>query len=506
MTDVNVNFPPTVSPNRVVTAGDVESMVTQVKADVEGQVSVVSAQLADKATKTEVTAASNKVGSLSEKRKKQIRRDGSFKITKFVFPTGFGWQDAPINIFFDGVRYYTDFDVSIFKNTGPNTYWVDPLNGLNTNPGTEAQPFLTIEKAYTVAAAGDTIMLKDGIYFRPNAWVSTALIQKSINIIAVNPGKVTIPFCDNLIYTLTSGNVYQVNRSNVKDVVDFTFHEYGYKYKKVNSIVECQNLVGSWYTDNTVLYVHALSNKSPDSKKVFALLTGIHFKATNDLAPLNLYLEGISIIGGDSGNVRMDRISAANAMSLYNKKCKFLYTTGNDGFADSINADGVDFAFSQDSICAYSNKDGFNYTANNSATTVNPPKFIEVNCKGINNGLPNIIDPNTNNGSTAHNGSKGIRMGCTYYGNMGGNLVDVQAGTQSLNFNPVTYDPKSKTNDVYDTNICAQQAGAEMWVYDAIAFGAANDIYSVTGATMHVFDSEFETKNGGGTLEIVNQM
>ncbi|UYZ01225.1 hypothetical protein OJ967_12405 [Peribacillus frigoritolerans] len=53
MTDVNVNFPPTVSPNRSVTAGDVESMVTQVKADVEGQVSVVTAQLADTETKLE---------------------------------------------------------------------------------------------------------------------------------------------------------------------------------------------------------------------------------------------------------------------------------------------------------------------------------------------------------------------------------------------------------------------------------------------------------------------
>ncbi|MFS0763913.1 SGNH/GDSL hydrolase family protein [Peribacillus phoenicis] len=47
MTDVNVNFPPTVSPNRSVTASDVESMVTQVKADVEGQVSDVTAQLAE---------------------------------------------------------------------------------------------------------------------------------------------------------------------------------------------------------------------------------------------------------------------------------------------------------------------------------------------------------------------------------------------------------------------------------------------------------------------------
>lgn len=53
MTDVNVNFPPTASPNRSVTAGDVESMVTQVKADVEGQVSVVTAQLADTVSITE---------------------------------------------------------------------------------------------------------------------------------------------------------------------------------------------------------------------------------------------------------------------------------------------------------------------------------------------------------------------------------------------------------------------------------------------------------------------
>ncbi|YCI79330.1 hypothetical protein M1D47_12565 [Bacillus sp. R1-10] len=55
MTDVNVNFPPTVSPNRSVTAGDVESMVTQVKADVEGQVSVVSAQLAENVTYQQMT-------------------------------------------------------------------------------------------------------------------------------------------------------------------------------------------------------------------------------------------------------------------------------------------------------------------------------------------------------------------------------------------------------------------------------------------------------------------
>ncbi|MGE7880164.1 GDSL-type esterase/lipase family protein [Peribacillus muralis] len=45
MKDVNVNFPPAASPSRSVTAGDVESLVTQVKADVEGQLSAVAEQL-----------------------------------------------------------------------------------------------------------------------------------------------------------------------------------------------------------------------------------------------------------------------------------------------------------------------------------------------------------------------------------------------------------------------------------------------------------------------------
>ncbi|MGG4267492.1 hypothetical protein [Peribacillus simplex] len=45
MNDVNVNFPPTASSNRLVIAGDMESMVTQVKGDVERQVRAVTGQL-----------------------------------------------------------------------------------------------------------------------------------------------------------------------------------------------------------------------------------------------------------------------------------------------------------------------------------------------------------------------------------------------------------------------------------------------------------------------------
>lgn len=45
MADSNVNFPPTPSPSRGVSLGDVDSLVAQAKADVEGQISDISSQL-----------------------------------------------------------------------------------------------------------------------------------------------------------------------------------------------------------------------------------------------------------------------------------------------------------------------------------------------------------------------------------------------------------------------------------------------------------------------------
>lgn len=45
------------------------------------------------------------------------------------------------------------------------TYYVDPA-GLDTNAGTESQPFKTIQKASNVAKAGDTVYVKTGTYAR----------------------------------------------------------------------------------------------------------------------------------------------------------------------------------------------------------------------------------------------------------------------------------------------------------------------------------------------------
>lgn len=49
-------------------------------------------------------------------------------------------------------------------NGVPVEYWVDPVDGEDSNPGTEGEPFKTITHAITVAGGADTIMLLSGTY------------------------------------------------------------------------------------------------------------------------------------------------------------------------------------------------------------------------------------------------------------------------------------------------------------------------------------------------------
>ena len=49
-------------------------------------------------------------------------------------------------------------------NNSATTYWVAPSSCSDSDAGTQAAPFCTINKASTAAVAGDTVMVEDGIY------------------------------------------------------------------------------------------------------------------------------------------------------------------------------------------------------------------------------------------------------------------------------------------------------------------------------------------------------
>ena len=69
---------------------------------------------------------------------------------KFVFPL--------FNLFF-----IIFFSLNIIQLNGTN-YYVAP-NGNDNDPGTESQPWLTIQKAADTMVAGDTVFIKQGTYY-----------------------------------------------------------------------------------------------------------------------------------------------------------------------------------------------------------------------------------------------------------------------------------------------------------------------------------------------------
>ena len=71
-------------------------------------------------------------------------------------------RDAAGNLAVSGNNTFTTPSSTPPPPTGD--YYVDASLGLNSNPGTSALPFQTIQKAVNVAVAGDTIIVRDGTY------------------------------------------------------------------------------------------------------------------------------------------------------------------------------------------------------------------------------------------------------------------------------------------------------------------------------------------------------
>jgi hypothetical protein len=439
--------------------------------------------------------------SVKNRLRNSARRQYCKAMSKYTLPSAFTWTDTPIQIFSDGINFITPFDVSNYKLTGGITYYVDSDNGADTNAGTSTSvPFKTVTKAYTTCASGDTINIISaaGSILDRGKWLSGTNIEKSVNIIANNP--VTV-FCgDVLTYTKTDtyNYVYGAARTNVGKVVDINYDK-PILYTNVANISACDGLAGSWYSDGTTLYVHTLDNSIPNSKilNILNIATAM-VESLCTSRNVKIYLENLTIYGGSAGVVTVANNTSYPYPEFYAKNCKFLHPTLVTG-QNVVNMIGVKYAFLQNCEAAFGKADGFNYHAANGGIT----KFIEVNCIGHDNGVnAGLASDNTFNGSTCHDGIKGIRVNCVYYNNVGANVADVMVGTQTLNFGCLSYDSASPS----DTNnsFSAQQSGAEMWMIGCQAFGCTWDIYGMTNTTVHLWNTEYDTIQGGGTRDIIN--
>lgn len=386
-------------------------------------------------------------------------------------------------------KYY--IDENSLKNSGGSTIYVD-CNYTGSSTGTSDQPYKTLQDALNVASDGDTIIIKEGIYRREKLPASNQVIR-DINLIG--EGNVLLTTSSELSWSqnATYSNVYQASRSNSTGIIDVRNKSLPIGLTLVNSISECNNTLGSYYTDNVDVYVN-IGEEVTNDKIVVSLALGysqLNLSPKNN-KDLKFYMENITCLNGHQPIVE---VSSTDSYDTYftAKNCRFLYGQANN------TKDGINLLGSKSVMIncesSFNGKDGFNYHAYNSKVCYG----IEIDCLATCNGLGRN-DAHTFNGSTAHDGSQILRINGNYLKNNGGNVADVHNNTISININCKAFDSTANTSDLYTTDFCVQQSGATMYLYNCYARGNSyKNLYNVSGGNMYISNCTYDTSEGSIT-------
>ena len=436
--------------------------------------------------------------------KSSMRRNYKRNLEVMELPADFNNNDFALNIYSDGYNFYTDFDVTKYKNKGGTVYYCntfargtkDGLSELN------ATSFLSLSRSGKLKD-GDTIILLDGVHQSCNCSSSEeSLSIPNVNIIAKNKRKAIVGniMNNNTITWVNEGNgVYSADLTGTYTTIHNVIQKINDDFsslKKVENAEDC-DIQGTFAYISNVLYVHLFYNETPirDNCMICKNYKFPCYEINSESKAITQYLEGVTFIGG-TGSTLYVKGTETYKHKVYAKDCDFLYAHDDNLAKDAVSIVGAD-AYFVGCKAMYSSKDGFNYHKNGNST----PNFVEIDCVGANNGNDGIaLATNSywNNGSTAHEGVKGIRINCVYYNNYGGNVADVSDGTVTLNLGCVAFDSTAvKTHTAACADFVAQQPGATMYLYGCKAFGSTSSAYATAGSTLYIKNCDFENGASG---------
>ncbi|GEM_PF-1929411 len=368
---------------------------------------------------------------------------------------------------------FTDYDVTESKLYKGKTYYVDYKNGSDYSDGlTKETAFKSFKKAAERTDVGE-ICFKGGKHFRYNStWPTT--ITRAINMTSYD-GIAQLIMADDIEWSLVSGytNVYTIKRGAVGKVVDLSRKEgTPYKeFKKVNSIDEVQSTVDSYYYDGSNVY--ARYSVQPKKDELVALLQSNNVRITTNLD--YFYIQDIELIGG----IRPYR-NESEVSEEYFKNVKFLHATEING--NGLEIVGGRTAIAQKCIASSNVMDGFNYHI---GATGSIPIIAEIDCLAEENGIDKgAISGKSNNGSTLHDGIKGVRINGIYTKNDGGNIADVNPGTQSWNLGVTAFDSYQNADFML--------SDSEMWLDGCTCYGSVLGLQVGNNSTAYVRNSNLQ--------------
>lgn len=318
-------------------------------------------------------------------------------------------------------------------DAGVTVYYVDATRPTDGGDGlSEATAKRAIESAIVAGNAQANpyvVMVRAGIYRRdrcPSGASGSRVPNKACAIIAYG-GRVETGFFDDLTWALDQGTTYSAPRTLVRRVVNTATTNAFNLYPDLTwatSLAACRATPGSWFTDNTTLYVNRADGAAVTNAntRAFLQLGGGPLRMTTSG---NMFVSGIEVQGGTPM-----LISGNPTGRFVAEDCRANYSSGDDGIIVAANSvkNGVailDVAGAAFIRCDSSGNqsDGFNPHIANGVL----PFMFTMDCTGLNNGRPGSF---SSNGLTNHDGCKAIDLRGRYEDNAGGQVAIVGDGTQ----------------------------------------------------------------------------
>lgn len=393
-------------------------------------------------------------------------------------PTGLGEVPIPLHIIRTRSGFITNVDpLSRHSPASGPTYFVDPINGSNSNDGlTEGTAFQTPAHATTRGGGhwAELVFVESGTFDRTAGLFG---IGKGCTVRTLPGVKVKIICGDKVTWT-ANGAAWSASIATCNGVIDDGYFDAlgdPTPLLAVDSVAEVQATPGTYYFDSGTVTARLSDDRTPDlDVYVGRVISSVGWHASVAGDDGSAYLEGVEWWGGTTANFT----PPGNGWRLYAKNCGF----NAAGSTNGISIWGLAETILVGCHANHNKLDGFNYTDNNGRTGF----FLEVNCSGRNNG----ISGGSNNGSTSHGNYRGIRVGCDYYDNQGANVADV-GNAKSYNVGVVAGGSTDYKQDFY--------TDSEMWV-DGCLSSSETGLFAAGGGVIH----ERETAVSGDIVGTVS--
>ena len=390
---------------------------------------------------------------------------GAASYISIDLPEEFDWSGPDISILKNAEGYYSTLSIESYKVTvesGVDVY-VDVESGNDTTgDGSEGTPYASIDKAFDVANV-ENIYIAAGWYEMEDGFNNEGRTDVDVNLIGVGDVYIT-SFMTSASYSFslsaTRDDTYEYtvsgssNIAQVFDKSDVDFYGGYIEYELVESIDDVDATPGSFFVDETKVYVHTFDDREPDTD----VLLG-KGAASGSFTDSNVYMENLKIYGGFYP-------LKATTSNIYLNDVELKYGLYNGFYSTTSNSIAVD------TVVAHNHLDGFNYK---NTDLTKSPWMIEIDVEAYANGLTND-ETDYNNGSSMHNNYVGIRLNGEYSYNKGANVHDIDEA-QSVQYGSIAHHSVSSIES-RDINFLIDETTINnlMWLFDVESYGSINDI------------------------------